>query len=490
MTALVALLALPLAGALAALVLPQGVVRGMVPALCAAMLAAAAALVAGMSAEGPTRLPLGGWAPPVGIALEADGLAAALIAMTVLVMTAAALAARHALDPAAAGARAAFGFWPLMLLLWAALNAVFVSRDLFNLYVGLELLSLASVGLVAIGGKAEALAAAMRYMLFALAGSLLYLAGVVLVYAAHGTLDMGLLAARSPAGTDALALALMTSGLMAKTALFPFHVWLPPAHGSAPAPASAMLSALVPKASFLILLRLWFEVMPDRAADGALVLMAALGTAAVIWGSLQALVQTRLKLLVAYSTVAQIGYLLLVFPLAGGASAETPWSGGAWTGAVFIALAHGLAKAAMFLAVGQWMGMTGTDRLDGMRGLATAMPMTAFAFALAAMTLVGLPPSGGFTGKYLLMTSAFAAGQWIWALVLAGGGLLAAAYLYRPLATLFARADAPGAALPPARAMQAVPLGLAGAAIALGIASDAPFEILSIGRPAAAEAGP
>jgi len=229
--------------------------------------------------------------------------------------------------------------------------------------------------------------------------------------------------------------------------------------------------------------------MPDRGEEPALILMAALGTAAVIWGSLRALVQSRLKLVVAYSTVAQIGYLLLVFPLAGGASAGMPWSGGAWTGAVFLALAHGLAKAAMFLAVGQWMGVVGGDRLDRMQGLATAMPISAFAFALAAVTLVGLPPSGGFTGKYLLMTSAFAAGQWIWALVLAGGGLLAAAYLYRPLAMLFARAEAPDAPLP-SRGRQAVPLGLAGAAIALGVVSDAPFEILSIGRPDAAEAGP
>ncbi|ROU00151.1 complex I subunit 5 family protein [Histidinibacterium lentulum] len=489
MTALVALLALPLAGALAAVVLPHGAVRGMVPALSVAMLAATAVLVAGLSAQAPTRLKLGQWPPPVGIVLEVDGLAAALIAMTALVMTAAALAALRSEQPAAAGARAAFGFWPLMLLLWAALNAVFVSRDLFNLYVGLELLSLASVGLVAIGGKPEALAAAMRYMLFALVGSLLYLAGVVLVYAAHGTLDIGLLADRTPAKPDALALALMTAGLMAKTALFPFHVWLPPAHGSAPAPASAMLSALVPKASFVILLRLWFEAMPDRAQDGALVLLAVLGTAAVIWGSLRALLQTRLKLVVAYSTVAQIGYLFLVFPLAGGGSAEMPWSAGAWTGVLFLALAHGLAKAAMFLAVGQWMAVTGSDRLDAMRGLATAMPMTSFAFALAAVTLVGLPPSGGFTGKYLLMTSAFAAGQWMWALVLAGGGLLAAAYLYRPLAILFARADAPGPATLPTRGMQAIPLCLAGAAIALGIASETPFELLSIGRPAAAEDG-
>ncbi|MFP4327556.1 MAG: complex I subunit 5 family protein, partial [Paracoccaceae bacterium] len=428
------------------------------------------------------------WTPPVGIALEADGLSAALAVMTALVMCGAAAEARHGLAPAKAGERAAFGFWPLMLLLWAALNAIFLSRDLFNFYVGIELLSLAAIGLVALEGKPAALAAAMRYMFFALAGSLLYLAGVVLCHAAHGVLDIDLIANRSPAPTDGLALALMTAGLLAKAALFPFHVWLPPAHGAAPAPASALLSALVPKASFAILLRLWFDSMPDTASATALPALALLGTAAVIWGSLGALAQTRLKRIVAYSTVAQIGYLFLVFPLAGGSAAAMPWAAGAWNGAVFLALSHGLAKAAMFLAVGQWIAATGSDRLDDLRGMAGAMPMTAFGFALAAITLIGLPPSGGFTGKYLLMTSAFAAERPAWGLVIAGGGLLAAAYLYRPMAVLFAQPEAPPPA-PTSRARQAVPLLLAGAAILLGIASAGPFDLLSVGRPSAAEEG-
>lgn len=488
MSALVTLLVLPLAGAIAAIALPSPVGRTAALAAIAATTGAAIALMATVAFQGMPRLEMGGWTPPLGIVLVADGLSVALIVMTALVMASAGLAARHAFAPGTAGERAAFGFWPLMLLLWSALNVVFLSRDLFNLYVGIELLSLAAIGLVAIDGKATALTAAMRYMIFALAGSLLYLAGVVLIHAAHGTLDIDLIATRTAAAPDGLALALMTAGLMAKTALFPFHVWLPPAHAGAPAPASAMLSGLVPKASFAILLRLWFDTMPDRASDGALTLIALLGTAAVIWGSLGALAQVRLKLIVAYSTVAQIGYLFLVFPLAGGASAGVPWAAGAWTGAVFLALSHGLAKAAMFLAVGHWMAVAGSDRLSDLRGLAQLMPMTAFAFALSAVTLVGLPPSGGFTGKYLVMTAAFASGQWAWALVMGGGGLLAAAYLYRPMAVLFARGAQAGAA-PPSRARQAVPLLLASASVALGIASAGPFDLLAIGRPLAAEEG-
>ncbi|MCC6000538.1 MAG: hypothetical protein JJU19_06680 [Pararhodobacter sp.] len=450
--------------------------------------AAALWLVVDVAMGGTRAIDLGGWAPPLGIRLQADGLGTAFVAMTALVMAGVALAARVDLRPAQAGAPAAFGFWPLMLLLWAALNAAFVSRDLFNLYVALELISLAAVALVAIAGTPQAIAAALRYLLFALAGSVLYLGGVVLIYAAHGTLDMGLLATRTPAATDALALALASVGLMAKTALFPFHLWLPPAHAAAPAPASAMLSALVPKASFLILIRLWFEAMPDRASTAVLMLMAGLGTAAVIWGGVQALRQHRLKLIIAYSTVAQLGYLFLVFPLAGGDGAAQPWAAGAWTGAMFLALSHGLAKAAMFLAAGLWLAAAGSDRLRDLRGLARPMPLTALAFALAAITLMGLPPSGGFTAKYLMMTAAFAAGQWPWALVMAGGGLLAAAYLYRPVTALFAR-DPVCTPAPVSRTRQAVPLVLAGLSIVLGVISAGPFEFLQIGQPETAEEG-
>jgi formate hydrogenlyase subunit 3/multisubunit Na+/H+ antiporter MnhD subunit len=481
-SALVALLAVPLAGALAAVALPGGAARAAALAAVAATAGAALGLAGTVAGGSIPRLHLGGWAPPLGIALVADGLAAVFAAMTALVMAAVALAARHAMAPEAAGARAAFGFWPLLLLLWAALNAVFVSRDLFNLYVGIELLTLSAIGLVAIGGRPEALAAAMRYMIFALAGSLLYLAGVVLVYAGHGALDIGLLSARVPARTDALALALMTAGLMAKTALFPFHVWLPPAHAGAPAPASAMLSALVPKASFLILLRLWTQAMPDAATAAALALTGGLGAAAVLWGGLCALAQTRTKLIVAYSTVAQIGYLFAVFPL-------VPLAAGAWSGAVLLALSHGLAKAAMFLAVGQWMTAAGGDRPGDLRGLARAMPMSAFAFALAAMSLAGLPPSGGFTAKYLVMRAAFAAEQWVWAAVMVAGGLLSAAYLYRPLAAIFAR-EAAAALAPPPRARQAVPLALAGAAVALGLVSAGPLALAAAAGPLADGAAP
>ena len=480
MTALIAGLTLPLLAALATVALPM---RARIPAAMLGTgltLAASLWLAVVVWQTGPVTLSLGGWQPPIGIALRADGLGAALGVMTALVMTAVALAGRYEMDASLDGPRAGFGFWPLMLLLWATLNAAFASRDLFNLYVVLELITLTAVALVAMSGKTEAIAAALRYLLFALAGSLLYLAGVVLTYATHGTLDISLLAARTAAPADALALGLMTAGLLVKTALFPFHVWLPPAHSAAPAPASALLSALVPKASLLILLRLWFEAMPDLAAPAALLTLATLGAMAVIWGGVLALVQARLKLIVAYSTVAQLGYIFLVFPLAGGDGTVQPWAAGAWTGAMFQTLSHGLAKAAMFVVAGIYIAAVGSDRLGDLRGMARALPMTGFAFALASITLMGLPPSGGFTAKYLMMTAAFSSGQVIWAAVMVAGGLMAAAYLYRPMAIVFAR-DLPEGLAPVPRALQAIPLVLAALAIALGIGSALPYALLQVG---------
>ncbi len=491
--AIVLSLVLPLAGALAAVLWPR---RG---GAAAAWTAAGMGLVGlvmlwSLAQGGMQELAIGGWAPPLGIRLRLDGLAGTLSAMTTLVMMAVIAVARTphgGLGPREG--RAAQGFWPLLLLLWGALVAVFLSRDLFNLYVGLELLTLSAVALVALGGKVETVAAALRYMIFALFGSLLYLLGAVLLYAVHGTLDVVLLAeavadAEAAAPATLLAGGLITAGLAVKTALFPFHAWLPPAHSGAPAPASALLSALVPKASFCILLRLWFEALPPFAGAMTVNLLGLLGAAAIVYGSVLAMRQDRLKMIVAYSTVAQLGYLFLVFPLAGGAAAAQPWAAGAWNGAIFHALSHGGAKAAMFLCAGLWIRAIGHDRLSGLDGVARAMPMTAFAFALSAITLMGLPPSGGFTAKYLMMTSAFAAGQPGWSLVLAAGGLLAAGYLYRPMAHAMARRP-PENLTPVPRSVQAVALALAAAAIVLGVLSAGPVELLSIDRPGAAAEG-
>ena len=273
---------------------------------------AVAILVALRQAGAPLVYLLGGWAPPLGVALRADGLSAVMMAITAVVVGAVGIFARadFSTPEGSSEARAPFAFWILLLAVWGALNTVFLGGDLFTLYVALELLTFAAVPLVSLDGRAETLQAALRYLLFALLGSVLYLVGTALMYGAYGTLDIVLLSGlvRAQPATI-IAAALMTVGLLAKTALFPLHLWLPPAHAGAPAAASAVLSALVVKGSFFIVVRLWFDVMPALPGVAAGQLIAALGASAILFGSILALRQQRLKLLIAYSTLAQIGYL-------------------------------------------------------------------------------------------------------------------------------------------------------------------------------------
>src|SRR6516162_5304050 len=271
---------------------------------------------------GPLVYFLGGWAPPLGLALRADGLSAAMLATTAIVVCTTGLYARAAfpVPPGVSETRASLVFWVLLMAIWAALNLVFLGDDLFNLYVALELLTFAAVPLVCLDGRAETLAAALRYLLFALIGSVLYLLGTALLYGGYGTLDIVLLFGRIRPGLAVwLSVSVMTAGLAAKTALFPFHLWLPPAHSGAPPAASALLSSLVVKGSFFITVRIWFDVMAGLTDLGATQILGAMGAGAIVVGGVMALRQTRLKLLVAYSTVAQLGYLFLMFPLAAGA---------------------------------------------------------------------------------------------------------------------------------------------------------------------------
>jgi formate hydrogenlyase subunit 3/multisubunit Na+/H+ antiporter MnhD subunit len=458
--------------------------RRLALALLPAGLAVAVAITAGVWRRGDALVyDLGGWAPPLGVALRADGLSAVMLLTTAIVMGAAALFARADLDAGAdaAESRAAFLFWPLLLTVWSGLNAVFVGADLFHLFVALELLTFGAVPLVCLDGRAATLAAALRYLLFALIGSMLYLLGTALLYGAYGTLDVSLLAERvriEPAAR--VAVAVMTAGLLAKMALFPLHLWLPPAHAGAPPAASAILSALVVKGPFVLIVRLWLDALPGLATPAAAQSLAALGAAAIVFGSVLALRQTRLKLLVAYSTVAQVGYLFLAFPLA----SATQIGSAAWTGGILQAVSHAFAKAAMFLSAGLLAKALGHDRIDGLAGVGRALPKTLFAFVLAGLSLMGLPPSGGFTAKWLLLRAAIDGGQWWWALVIVAGGMFTGGYLFRVIArALSATGTTPVLRCAIPRHQEGIVLVLALLSVAIGLVPLVSWGLVQIGRP-------
>ncbi len=430
----------------------------------------------------PLVYTLAGYAPPLGIALRADGFSAVMLVTAGLIAPVAALYARanFATPDGLTEKRAPLVFWTLLQGIQTALSLIFLGEDLFNLYVGLELLTFAAVPLVSLDGRPETLAAALRYLLFALFGSVFYLLGVALLYGAYGTLDIALLAPLvRPEPAVWLAAGLMTAGLLAKTALFPLHLWLPPAHANAPAAASAVLSGLVVKGSFFLVVRLWFDVLASLPGVLPGTILAALGSAAILFGSVLALSQARLKLLIAYSTVAQIGYLFIMFPLGHG-----PWAVEAFSGGIMQALSHAFAKAAMFLSAGLIAESLGHDRIEDLNGAARALPLTFLALGLGGLSLMGLPPSGGFAAKWLLMKASIASGQWVWAVVMAGGGLLAGGYIYRVLAPALS-GKSPQLKKAPARSREGVALVLALVALLLAFAPPSFFIFLQIGRPAA-----
>ena len=491
---LVLAIALPVAGVLLALALGGRRAEAIALILMPVQLTVAVAIAIAIQSSGHAlTYHLGGWTPPLGVALRADGFSAVMMLTSAVVLCAVALFARagFATPSGMPERRVSLVFWTLLSALSGALNAVFLGNDLFNLYVALELLTFAAVPLVCLDGRAGTLAAALRYLLFALLGSVLYLLGVALLYGGYGTLDIALLHARIHSGPAAtVALALMTAGLLAKTALFPLHLWLPPAHAGAPPAASAVLSALVVKGSFFLTIRLWFYVMPVVPTQAAAQVLACLGAAAILVGSVMALRQARLKLLIAYSTVAQIGYLFLMFPLSSGGVAGQFWSAGAWTGGILQAVSHAVAKAAMFMAAGLMAEALGHDRIAELRGIGRALPMTVIAFALGGLSLMGVPPSGGFVAKWLLLTAAATDGQWWWAAVILVGGLLAGGYVFGVLARAMAELDEPLAlrAVVP-RSRQGVVLALALCSVALGLLPLKPFALLQIGSPQAASVG-
>ena len=423
------------------------------------------------------RVGLGGWEAPLGVTLHLDGLALAMLLLNALVALAGSLYARGYIHTAA-GERQ---FWPLWLWLWGGLNLLVLSGDAFNLFITLEIASLSAVALVALTGDTDAVTGAMRYLLINLLGSLSFLLGAALLYGEFGVLDLQLLGELADDGpTVRMAAALMLGGLLMKAAVFPLHVWLATAHASAPAPVSGMLSGMVVAAMFYLILRLWLLIFAPLGTPALAVLLGLLGSVALLWGSLQALRAPRLKIVAAYSTVAQMGYIALAFPI-------LILQPAAWPVVVFFALAHGLAKAAVLMGAGTLQKAAGHDRMNALGPVLRARGRTVFALGLGGISLMGLPLTGGFLAKYLLLEAGLHGAAettaimqiWtsLWVVMVALGSLLATAYILRMVAPAFARGERdPG--VPVSAGMEWMPLALAVGAAAMGLAGAPLMHLL------------
>lgn len=469
---------LPLFGAIAGFVVPRAA-AGIGLVAVTATGGVVVMLARQVIGEGAVTVPLGGWGAPLGIDLRADGLSVAMLLLTTGVGFLVSLSALNSFGKGGEETnRQRQYFWPLWMLLLTGLNGVYLSTDIFNLYVMIEIIALAAVGLTVLSGRAAALRAGLEYMYASILGALLFLLGVGFIYMQIGRLDFAGLTGAAPSGALIAAVALILVGLGLKTALFPLHFWLPEAHANASAPASALLSGLVVKAALYIVLRL-VQYMPFPSED-LLTLIGVMGTGAVIWGGIQAMRAERLKLLVAWSTVAQIGLIFVAFARAGEAGL-----GESWKAATIMILAHGIAKSAMFLAAGRISDEVGHDRIRDLDRSRVRPTLAQFTFALAAISLIGLPPSLGFIAKWTLMEGAMAAGYWHWIAVTMIGTLLSVAYFSLVLAGFlrFDRVRAPLGEHQGWALADAAPLTLAVAAMALGLLAAPILGLIEIGQP-------
>jgi multicomponent Na+:H+ antiporter subunit D len=415
---------------LVALLHPRGLAWAAATVASVASFLLAVRMAAGVLAGQVFRYALGGWPAPYGIALEVDAFSALLLLILTGASTMALAAGRASLDRQIEPHRQPL-FFSAWLLALAGMAGILVSADAFNIFVFMEISSLASYVLVAGGPDRRALPAVFRYLIMGTVGATFYLIGVGLIYMMTGTLNLADMELRIHEVAEQrpilVAAGFITIGLALKAALFPLHVWLPNAYTYAPHAVSVFLAACATKVSLYVLLRFDFVVfqgnLAGHDAQFAAFLMP-LAVLAILVGSGVALFESNIKRLLAYSSVAQIGYIVL-----GASLVSVP---GLSAGLLHM-FNHALSKGALFLAV-----MCLSTRLDGLTlqdlaGAARRMPWTLAALVVAGLSLIGVPGTAGFVSKWYLMTAAAQEGLlgWLLVAVIVLGSLMAVVYVWR-----------------------------------------------------------
>ncbi|MGH8678559.1 MAG: monovalent cation/H+ antiporter subunit D family protein, partial [Burkholderiales bacterium] len=323
------------------------------------------------------------------------------------------------------------------LLCLAGLLGIAVTGDAFNVFVFLEISSLASYILIALGRDRRALVAAYQYLVMGTVGATFIVIGVGLLYLMTGTLNLADLAARlgdvSHARPQLAALAFLTVGISLKLALFPLHLWLPNAYAYAPSVATAFLSATATKVAVYLLLRFSFSVFGRSQVFSQLPLgevLLVLSVAAMFVASIVAIFQRDVKRMFAYSSVAQIGYITL------GASFATQTG---LTGAIVHLFNHAVAKGAIFLLLGCIALRIGQPSIERIAGLGKKMPWTAAGLVIGGLSLIGVPGTVGFVSKWYLVLAALERGWWWLAALVLASSLLTAAYVWRLIEACYFR---------------------------------------------------
>lgn len=413
-----AFVAIPL---VTAFVLPVFGKKGKSAATVLANLATITLLVLAVACIGKSGVyEVGNWSIRVGIVLVLDGLSSLLLLAISVVSAAAMLFSARYMEQYTAKAK----YLSLFMLMVAGMNGLVLSGDIFNLFVFLEIASLASYALVGFGCEHEELEASFKYMVLGSIASTFILFGIALVYGNTASLNMARVSeAIQHSGLNrglAFALALFIVGFGLKAALVPFHAWLPDAHPSAPAPISAMLSGVIIKTlGVYALARVVFNVFGVSVQIGWL--LVALGILSMIAGAFLAIGQWDFKRLLAYSSISQVGYVVLGIGLGAtliAKKANPAWASLAILGGLFHLVNHAVYKSLLFLTSGSVEMSTGTRQLREMGGLAQKLPLTRAACTVASASIAGIPPFSGFWSKLILVIAAVQAQlYWIAAII-------------------------------------------------------------------------
>ena len=403
--------------------------------LASACATAAAAILAYQTLHhGPISYHMGGWAPPWGIEYAVDSANAFILLLVSGIATVVLLYCPSSVSKEIRAGREHM-FYCMFILCLTGLLGIAITGDAFNVFVFLEISSLSSYALIAMGSQRKALTASFQYLIMGTIGATFFLIGVGLLYMITGTLNLADLQTRIPQIQDSrpllAAFAFITVGLALKAALFPLHLWLPNAYAYAPSGVSAFMAATATKVSLYVLLRFTFTLFGAEFAFGELPLHWVLLVPAVIAmfaGSFSAIFQHDIKRMLAYSSVAQIGYITLAIALASQAGVQA---------AMLHMFNHGLMKAALFCALGCIFYRIGSTRIEDMAGLGRQMPWTFAAIVAGGLSLLGAPLTAGFISKWFLVQAALEQSLWWLVVLIVASSMLAVVYVWRLVEALY-----------------------------------------------------
>ncbi|WP_299444264.1 monovalent cation/H+ antiporter subunit D family protein [uncultured Rhodospira sp.] len=416
-------------------------------AVSGAAFAVSIALIVLVQQNGAFSYDMGGWAAPWGIEYVIDPLDSVMLCLVTGIATLVLMYAGPSVE-AEIPRRQIPVFYVLFLLCLTGLLGMVATGDVFNLFVFLEISSLSTYALVAMGRDPRAQTSAYRYLILGSLGATFYVIGIGLLYMMTGTLNMEDLARRIPevaeTRTISVAIAFLAVGLALKLALFPLHKWLPGAYTHAPSVVTAFLAATATKVAIYVLVRIFFTVLGPIEAFQTLPatvsetqLVGVLAILAMMSGSAVAVFQYNLKRLFAYSSIAQVGYMMLGISMV---------SVTGMTGGLVHMVNHAMMKGTVFMALGAVILRVGSPDIRRLDGVGYRMPVTMAAFVLAAFSLIGVPGTVGFISKLYLVRGAIEGGHWIMVAAVLASSLLAVIYVWRVLEVAYFRSRPAGAA--------------------------------------------